>query len=190
MILMSGRLVAGKRCAACTVLCALPLLAGAAALPPPSATALDQSVQQLKNQALAIERDAQDLEDDYLYPPYRRLSVYIGVQVPGLLVRDVAVSIDGADSDRHQYSELEAIALQDGGLHRMLRENVAPGAHRIRVWFTAQYADARPADPPFRGYYEGYFNKDREPAELEFDIVREGVLAKPTLRLRDWRAAR
>ncbi|MDI3258225.1 MAG: hypothetical protein QJR02_00660 [Sinobacteraceae bacterium] len=187
---MSGLSVAGRRGVACAALCALPLLAGAAAPPPVAATALDQDVQQLKNQVLTIERDAQTLEDDYLYPPYKRLSVYLGVQVPGLLVRDVAVSIDGGDSDRHQYSEIEAITLQDGGLHRVLKENVTPGAHRIRVWFTAQYADARPSDPPFRGYYEGYFNKGREPAELEFDIVREGVLAKPTLRFLDWRAAR
>ncbi|MDR3416199.1 MAG: hypothetical protein P4L83_08435 [Nevskia sp.] len=163
--------------------------AGPAQAADPAPLQVDQDIQKLKEQALDINQQAQAIEHDYLYPPRTRVDVYVGVHIPGMLLKDITVAVDDAAPVHYQYNELESIVLQERGLHRLLRLAAEPGSHRIRAQFSARYSDAKPGDPPFTGSYDGSFDKGQPPAELEFDLKRNGYLSDPQLQFHDWRAA-
>jgi len=167
----------------------LPAAAWQALAAESAAPQLDLDIQTLKEQALDINQQAQNIEDDYLYPPRTRVTVYVGVHVPGMLLKDITISVDDAPPVNYQYGELESIVLQDRGLHQVLRFNAEPGPHRIHARYTARYSDAKPTDPLFTGVYEGSFAKDDHPAELELDLGRKGYLGDLQLRFHSWRTA-
>ena len=178
---------------ACGLLAAalLPIVALAATpqAAGPAALDADQSLQKLKEQSLDVIQQAQAAEQNFLYPEANRVSLYIGVGIPGMLIKDISATIDDGAPVSYQYREGESVALQDRGLHLLTRINAPPGRHHIHAQFTAQYSDARPIDPPFTGSYDGYFDKTEQPAELELALVREGYLTRPELKFHDWRAA-
>lgn len=171
-----------------------PLALPASPLPPqpdPKALELDGQLQKLKEEALDINAQAQRAEDEYLYPDFSRVTIYLGVHVPGLLIKTISVSVDDGTATEYQFNELEAVVLQRQGLYPVVRLNAPPGTHRIRAKYSARFTDSKPEDAPVAGSYEAYFNKDLRPAQLELSITREGYLSSAlNFALRDWRAAR
>ena len=165
----------------------LPLAVFAAQPPAADPLELDTKLQQLEEQALDINQQAQAAEEDFLYPDSSRVSIYVSVAIPGMLIRDMTVWVDDGAPVRHVYSESEAIVLQERGMDRITRLVAQPGAHRIRAQYTAQYSDARPTDPVFTGAYAGTFDKTQQPAELELQLRRDGYLTRPELRFHEWR---
>jgi len=182
-----------KQLRACGFLVAILLPIAALADGPqaadPAAQNLDQTIQKLKEQSLDVIQQAQTLEQSFLYPDYNRASVYVSVSIPGMLIKDISASIDNGTPVSYQYREGESIALQDRGLHLLMRINAAAGRHRIHAQYTAQYSDAKPGDVPFSGSYDGTFDKTSQPADLELELRREGYLARPEIRFHDWKAA-
>lgn len=190
------------RKAAGLMLVALPVallaLVGPAMAAPagPSATELeeqslklDQAVQAFKKEALEFNTEAQGIEDDVLYPPHARLSVYLAVKVPGLLLKDVSVTVDNYPPQTFTYTDRDAKAmLSEGHLQRILRSNVGAGAHRIRIVYTGQLADAKPDAPPVGDSYEAVFDKDQRETNLEFSIARRSRLSKAGISMQQWRA--
>ncbi|GAC1621730.1 MAG: hypothetical protein NVS9B10_04900 [Nevskia sp.] len=174
-----------------TLAACLPLWAGAVAPEPvdEATLKLDGSIQALKAEVLDINQRGLDVEENFLYPELTRVTVYVGVKAPGLLLNEVKVTIDDGAPMAHAYDTLEAVVLQRRGLYRLLKINAQPGAHRIKAEFSAHFADAKPEAPLLRGRYEAVFEKTLKPAELEFAIVQENFLSVPTMKLRDWRAA-
>ncbi|MBV8062739.1 MAG: hypothetical protein JOY51_04040 [Nevskia sp.] len=157
----------------------------------PSALDQDQSIQKLKQESLDVIQQAQAVEQDFLYPGYNRLSVYIGVRITAMILRDVSVSIDGARPVTYEYPRSESVELQllGNSLHRLIVMNAPTGRHRIHAQFTAQYAEARSGDPPFTGSYDGTFDKTNEPLDLELSLQRQGYLTRPELKFFQWSAA-
>lgn len=169
------------------------MAAGAAAAPSPkpgvpddSAQQLDLNLQALKEEALQIRADVQSTEQNLLYPDSSRVTLYFGVPVPGLLVQTISVSIDDAKPQVYQYDNLEAIALQTRGLQQLLKFNTTAGGHRVRAEITAKFASDPPNTAPFGSRLESSFTKDRAPANVELTLARDTVLARPTLKLREW----
>jgi hypothetical protein len=155
----------------------------------PAAQEVDQNIQKLKEQALDINQQALRVEEDFLYPASNRVSVYVGVLIPGMLISDISVSIDGGEPIRYPYTAKESQTLQDGGLHLLKRLSASPGSHRIHAEFIAKYSGTKSSDPPFTGSYDGSFDKADLPVDLELALVRVGYLTKPELKLRNWRPA-
>lgn len=152
---------------------------------------LDQQVQVLKDEVLEFNREAQRAEDAVLFPAHSRLSIYVGVRVSGLLAREVTVSLDDGAPQTYTYEDRDAKALLGNQhLQRVLRANVEPGPHRIRVSFTGEWADADEDDEPVTDVYEGIFDKGKTEAELELLLARESRVAKPRLALRQWRSSK
>jgi hypothetical protein len=156
----------------------------------------DRAIQALKEQALDVEQKAQSLEDDLVYPASSRVSVYVGEEIPGILLKQITVSIDNGEPVSYTYKEQEALALSVKGIHRVLRINTTPGAHRIHAAYSAQFADARDQQEPFSGSYDGFFEKGPWAAAVELELesgtpVSPAAVgrAKPELKMRDWRAA-
>ncbi|TXH05085.1 MAG: hypothetical protein E6R07_05675 [Nevskiaceae bacterium] len=165
----------------------------AAAPPAPDANALqiDQNIQSLKDEVLQFNRDAVTLEQDTLYPPYSRTSVYLGVRIGGLLVKDFSIAFDDGTPQTFNFTDDEGRAfLLHNGLRRMLRANLAPGPHRIRADFSAQYADAKPSDAPVTNHFEAIFDKGYSQTDLELTLGRSTRVAKPGLTLKQWSTTR
>ncbi|WP_293373184.1 hypothetical protein [Nevskia sp.] len=178
-----------NRALRCALLACLPLACGAAGLESAdeAALALDQELQALKAEVLDLNQRALSTEASFLYPDETRVSIYVGVKAPGLLVEDVVITVDDSAPTVRKFDVVESIALQRRGLYRALRLNAAPGSHRIRVEFSGRYADAKPGTPAMRGRYEAVFEKTVLPSDLEV-LISIPAYGKPaTIRLRDWR---
>lgn len=149
---------------------------------------LDQAIQDFKHELVAFNADAQHVEDAILYPDHSRLAVYLTVRIPGLLLKDVSVSLDNGPAQTLTYSDRDAKALlAEPHAQRILLANIAPGAHRIRLTYSGQLADAEPETPPVTGSHEAVFDKDHQPAELEFRISRPYRFAATGITLQQWR---
>lgn len=134
---------------------------------------LDQTIQALKDEVVELSREAQRVEYEVLIPEPQRLSIYLSVGVRGLLLDEVSIAVDDRAPEVYHYDETEARALlAANSLQRVLRTSVAPGPHRIRLTFTAHYADDEEGAPPVTDQYEAIFDKDLRETELEFTITR------------------
>jgi len=150
---------------------------------------LDQSIQAFKKEVLAFSTEAQGIEDDVLYPPHSRLSVYLSVKVPGLLLKDFSISVDNGAAQTFSYTDRDARALlAEKHVQRVLRANVTPGAHRIRISYTGQMADAKEGAPPVGDSYEAVFDKDQRATDLEFSIARRNRLSRAGISMQQWRS--
>lgn len=168
------------------------LITSAPAQPaPPDASALklDNAIQDIKTEVLSFNAEAQSVEQDTLYPSYSRVTVFVGMRIPSLLLQKVSVSFDGGPAQDISFSENEgkALLLSQGNLVRVLRTNLKPGSHRLHAEFSAQYADARKSDEPITGSYDAIFNKDHGAADLELDVGRYTRVSKPEMNLQQWR---
>jgi hypothetical protein len=181
------------------MLVALPVALLALALPATAASPsaaeleeqtlkLDQAVQAFKKEALEFNTEAQGVEDEVLFPPHARLSVYLSVKVPGLLLKEVSVTVDGNAPQTFTYTDRDAKAmLSEGHMQRVLRTAVGAGAHRIRISYSGQMADAKPDAPPVGDSYEAVFDKDQRETNLEFSIARRTRLSKAGISMTQWR---
>lgn len=150
----------------------------------PDQIKLDRAIQGLKDEVINFNRDAQNVEDDVNFPLSQRVNIYFGIKVNALLIKTLSVSVDDKPAYTYNYSDAEARALLNSeGLHRVMRASLEQGAHRLSVDYTAQFADAKPDDPPVSGHYEAIFDKRAQGAELELKLSRTSRLEKPQMRL-------
>jgi len=137
--------------------------------PTPEAIALDTAIQGLKDEALELNAEMQRLEDDFAFPRHSALAVYVGSSTTGPApLSEVTVSLDGTAPVTYTYSDNEVRGLLRGGLHRVLRANVAPGRHRLRVTFKAAGGAMETVEAPFE--------KGETEAEVELRFGQGGRL--------------
>lgn len=163
------------------MLCVLAAHAAESPQPTAEAITLDATTQDLKEETLALNVELQRLENDFSFPEYSALTVYVGsTENNSTFVSDVSVIIDNTAPQQYSYSEQESRALLKGGLHRLLRANVAPGMHRIRVEFKGKaLVKDKPLSenvgPSLIESFEGNFEKGSQEAQVE---LRFGKNAK------------
>jgi hypothetical protein len=142
---------------------------------------VDESVQSFKDVAVSLNRDLLTLDETLLYPDITRVSVYVGVKVPGFLLTEMSVSLDDGQLVTYKYTDSEAKALLKNGLHRLIRVNMQPGAHRVHAEFSGKFVDAQPKDPPVKGAVDRVFDKGLGPVDLVLPIARNTRLDRPGL---------
>lgn len=178
------------------LLCVCALFAGTASsasarqpgAPDEGAINLDQAVQALKDEAVQFNRDAQLAEDEFLYPPQTRVTIFVSNRMP-LLLSEISVTVDDAAPVTYRYGEVDSRALlEPGALQRLLQLNVDRGTHRIRASYTGQYNNFDKDAKPVSGAFEAVFDKGLEPAEIELQIRRDPRKGTPGMNLREWRA--
>jgi hypothetical protein len=158
----------------------LPLLAAAAEAP--TTVEVDRELQVLKAEAIQLARDLQATERAMLYPDRSLTSVYVAVKVSGFLLDSIAVRVNEAPAQRHDYTNSEALAfLKDGGWHRLAQLRLAPGTYRLHAEFKGHFHDARPGEPPVTGTVETLFEKGADELDLVLPISRNTRLEKPGL---------
>lgn len=155
-----------------------------------TAISIDQTIQALKDEVVLFQRDAILAEDQYLYPAFSRVTVFVSNEIPGLLLKELSVSIDGQPPVVHQYDEVTSRALlREASTQRLLRINLPRGQHKVRAQFVGHMVKSKEGEDPISASGEFDFLKDVEPAELELRITKGSRRrSSPALQIREWRA--
>jgi len=102
---------------------------------------LDEQVQDIKKDVLAISAELTLLEEKLLYPSNTQVSIFISVAKDSQYTPDaVQIKIDDKDVAHHIYSYKEVGALQMGGVQRVYTGNIRGGEHKLDVSVIGQQA--------------------------------------------------
>ena len=127
---------------------------------------LDEQVQDIKKDVLAISSELQLLEEKLLYPSNTQLSLFVSLKGNGKLRLDaVRLKLDGQDAANHIYTFKELEALQGGGVQHLLSGNVRTGEHSVEVAVIGKTGDTE-----FQQVATYTFKKAVEPKLLEIVI--------------------
>jgi hypothetical protein len=95
---------------------------------------LDEQVQEIKSDVLAIAAELNQLEEKLLYPSNTQIAVFVSL-ADGKPFRldSVRIEMAGTPVAHHIYTFKELEALQKGGVQRIYTGNVRSGQHQLVV---------------------------------------------------------
>ena len=164
------------------LLLTIPML-HAADKPASSQRALDNQIQDLKQQVLELNRDLFMLEEDLLFPANTQFSVFLSMDAGQLFELDsVQLKIDDKVVANHLYTEREINALRRGGVQRLYIGNLASGKHELVAFFTGQ-------GPSKRDYRRGTtvnIEKTTDPQYVELKIIDNATKEQPEFNVKVW----
>lgn len=136
---------------------------------------LDEQVQDIKKDVLAISSELLQLEEKLLYPSNTQVALFVSLAGNGKLRLDsVRLKLDGKDAAHHIYTFKELEALQGGGVQRIHTGNLRTGAHSLEVAVAGKSASGG----DFRQVATYEFKKDVEPKLLEIVVDRSEPAGK------------
>ena len=95
---------------------------------------LDEQVQEVKSEVLAIAAELNRLEERLLFPSNTQVAVFVALEEGDAARFDsVELQLDGELVAHHIYSFKELEALRRGGVQRIFTGNVPTGDHRLEV---------------------------------------------------------
>ena len=99
-----------------------------------SMQSLDQQVQDIKSDVLAIAAELRALEEQLLHPSSTQIAVFVELgQEQDVVVDSLQVWIGDETVAHHIYTHDELEALREGGVQRVYTGNLAEGEHAMRV---------------------------------------------------------
>lgn len=148
-----------------------------------AATALQQNIQDLKNDVLKLNKNLFILEEDLLFPANTQFSVFLSMDSGKLFTLDsVQLKIDEKVIASHLYTERELEALKRGGVQRLYIGNLASGKHEIIAIFSGK-------GPNKRDYRRGeniQIEKGSDPQFIELQIIDDPSKEQPLFKTRIW----
>jgi hypothetical protein len=157
---------------------------GFAAGPAPDHTSksLDEQVQEIKSDVLAIAAELNNLEERLLFPSNTQIAVFVSLAEGQSVELDSArISIDGKLVSQHIYSFKELQALEKGGVQRIYTGNVPTGKHRLEVAISS----SRNAEQNFETVESFEFKKEVDP-KLVGITLGGGIAGNATIAIKDW----
>ena len=137
-----------------------------------SMQSIDEQVQEIKSDVLAIAAELQQLEEKLLYPSNTQLAVFVSLSDGDALELDsVHIQIDGERVADHIYEFKELVALRKGGVQRIYTGNVPTGEHRMEVAMTGRFAGGS----EFEETQSFAFNKEVEPKFIDLTLAGRAV---------------
>ena len=95
---------------------------------------LDEQVQQVKSDVLAIAAELNQLEEKLLYPSETQVAIFVTLAKGDQMRLDaVRLQIDGHLATHYIYNFKELEALRKGGVQRIYVGNVSTGDHQLEV---------------------------------------------------------
>jgi hypothetical protein len=144
---------------------------------------LDEDVQSLKEEVLALNRDLFLLEEELLFPANSQVAFFISMDVGEFFELDsVHLKIDGQEVANYVYTEREVGALLRGGVHRVHMGNLKVGEHELVAVFTGR-------GPHVRDYRRGAtmtFDKGIGAKYLELEITDKKAKQQPEFVIKEW----
>ncbi len=128
---------------------------------------LDEQVQDIKTDVLAISTELLQLEETLIYPSNTQVSLFVSV-VPDHDVRldSMDVIIDGEEVMHHVYTHKELEALKSGGVQRIYTGNVRSGKHKLEIVL----AGLTGGNGEYRETASYTFTKDEGPSLVEISL--------------------
>jgi hypothetical protein len=100
---------------------------------------LDEQVQEIKSDVLAIAAELNQLEERLLFPSNTQVALFVSVPKGEKFRLDsVRIRLGGRPVAHHIYSFKELEALQKGGVQRIYTGNVRAGDHDLQVAVTGK----------------------------------------------------
>ncbi len=95
---------------------------------------LDEQVQEIKGDVLAISAELNQLEEKLMYPSNTEVSVFVSMKAgDNMRLDSIEVQMDGKPVATHIYSFKELDAIKKGGVQRVFTGNITTGAHDMKV---------------------------------------------------------
>lgn len=133
---------------------------------------LDEQVQDIKTDVLAISTELNLLEEKLLFPSNTQVSLFISLSADDDFQLDAAeIEVDGKSVAHHIYSFKEQEALRDGGLQRIYTGNVRNGEHLIKVGFKGKSALGN----KFTEVADYTFSKGVGPGFVEIKLIESAI---------------
>jgi len=144
---------------------------------------IDEETQQLKKDAIDLNRELFMLEEELLFPANTQVAVFVSMDVGEFFALDsVQMKVDDREVANYLYTEREAEALLKGGVHRVYLGNLKVGEHELVAIFTGK-------GPNQRDYRRGAtmkFVKAVGAKYLELKITDRQRRAQPEFEIKDW----
>jgi hypothetical protein len=167
-----------------------PVVAPAAdAAAPPAAPAdastraLDEQIQDLKQQVVDLNKDLFVLEEELLFPANTQVAVFVSMDVGEFFGLDsVTLKIDNREISNYLYTPREVAALAKGGVQRLYVGNLRAGPHEL----VALFGGKGPNERDYRRGASIKFEKGVGAKYLELKISDRARKAQPEFEIRDW----
>ncbi len=144
---------------------------------------LEDQVQALKKDILAINRELFILEEELLFPTNTQVAVFLSLDTGTFFQLDsVEIRIDDKVVSHYLYTRREVEALRRGGIHRVYFGNLRAGEHELTAFFTG----LGPRERPYRRGATLTFEKGPGPQYLELQIVDVEDKQQPEFRIKAW----
>ena len=159
----------------------LPTITGADSTT--TATALDEEIQSLKQDIVALNRSLFMLEEELLFPANTQVAVFLSMDVGEFFALDsVQLKIDDKEVSNYLYTRREVEALHRGGVQRLYMGNLKSGEHEIVAIFTGKGPNGR----DYRRGAELVINKQLGARFVELTIVDNESSEQPDFSIREW----
>ena len=136
---------------------------------------LDEQVQEIKSDVLAIAAELNQLEEKLLYPSNTEVAIFVSLASGETFRLDwVEIQIGGKPVAHHLYTFKELDALQKGGVQRIYTGNIRTGQHDLKVSVIGKSSGG--AD--FRRMASFKVNKDVSPKIVEVCLAEQSITCK------------
>jgi len=143
---------------------------------------LDQQVQDIKSDVLAITAELRGLEEKLLYPSNTQVAIFVSLAGGKEVAVDSArVSIDGELVAHHIYTWKELEALKKGGVQRIYTGNVLAGEHSLEIAIKGK----RMGGADYDSAQQFAFTKEIEPKNLGV-VLESGLTGAASIEIADW----
>jgi hypothetical protein len=143
---------------------------------------LDEQVQDIKKDVLAISTELNLLEEKLLYPSNTEISLFVSLQAKDDFRLDaVEVELDGKVVAHHIYTFKELDALRAGGMQRIYTGNVRTGEHELKVGLLGKSAQGS----DYHKVESHRFSKEVAPGLVEISLAGPGFRAS-SIEFKDW----
>jgi hypothetical protein len=150
---------------------------------PAAPHALEDDIQTLKQEVIALNRELFVLQEELLYPSSTQVAVFLSLDVGKYFTLDaVQLKVDDKVVTNYLYTERELQALQRGGVQRLYMGNLKAGEHELVAIYTGK-------GPNGRDYRRGASHalvKRLGPSFIELKIVDNSGSEQPDFSIKEW----
>ena len=146
-------------------------------------TALDEQIESLKEDVIAINRELFILEEELLFPGSTQVAVFVAMDTGTFFeLEGVELKQKNKTVAAHLYTERELGALKKGGIQRLYIGNITEGEHE----FVAVFTGKGPSGRDFKRGADLTFEKTDEPAFLQITITDNESKEQPDFTIEEW----
>jgi len=144
---------------------------------------LDEEIQTLKQDVLALNRELFILEEELLYPASTQVAVFLSLDVGEFFTLDtVQLKINDKVVSNYLYTQRETEALQQGGVQRLYMGNLKTGEHELVAIFTGKGPNGR----EYRRGASHVLTKSLGARFVELKIMDNESSEQPDFSIKEW----